>query len=243
MSGADHDAGRQHLLRKLQSLARLSADDAEAILALPMDVQTWPANHPLVREGDTLSACQLILDGFACHHKSLPDGSRQVVSFHIPGDFLDLQGLQLGTMDYGVSTLVPTVVGRVVHTALHELTWRHPRVAAALWRDTLADAAVLREWMLCLGRRTAREHLAHLLCEVAWRFSIILPPVHSMPLTHDDLADSIGLTRVEVSRELEGLRRDGLIGLQPSGVAVLDLDGLARVCDFTPAYLHQDRAT
>ena len=86
---------RRRLLLKLQSIAELTGDEKQAILGLPMVVKTLPADHEIVSIGDHPSHCCLLLEGWACRYKMLPDGSRQIMSFHIPGDIPDLQSLYL----------------------------------------------------------------------------------------------------------------------------------------------------
>ncbi len=245
MSEIDQHAGQQRFLRKLKSIAEISPQDEQALLGLPMSVRSYPARHDLVRDKERPPACHLILDGFACCHKSLADGRRQILSFHTPGDVPDLQGLHLETMDYGVSTLAPTVVGHVSLASLHDLTRRHLGIAHAFWRDTVIDGAIFREWMLGLGRRTVRERISHMLCEMALRFEAVGlagdDRAYEMPTTHTDLGDALGLTVVHVGRVLQELRQEGLIMFEAATLRVLDFDGLARICDFDPAYLHQDR--
>ena len=110
---------RDRLLRKLTSIADLSDADKQALLSLPMRVEALPADTDIVRDGDRPSESCLVLDGFVCRYKLLPDGRRQIMSFHTPGDIPDLQSLHLGVMDHSVGTLVPTKVAFISHQSLH----------------------------------------------------------------------------------------------------------------------------
>ncbi len=242
MLEADYYAERQALVRKLHSIAELSLGNELALLDLPMTVEKYPSRQELVEERQRPGGCHLILDGFACRHKSLPDGRRQILSFHTPGDIPDLEGMHLKTLDYGVSTLVPSVVGHIAHATLHDLARRHLAIAQAFWRDTMVDAAIFREWLLSLGQRSAREHLAHLLCETVLRLEAVGYLAADLPLTLTDLADALGLPTVQVNRELQDLQRNGLIELRARGLRVLDFKGLAGLCDFDRTYLRQEQA-
>src|SRR4051812_23500308 len=73
----------------------------------------------------------------------------------------------LGKMDHNLGTVTKSVVVFIPHDSLTDLTSQHPRIAACLWRETHADAAISRQWMVNLGRRSAQSRLAHLLCELA----------------------------------------------------------------------------
>jgi CRP-like cAMP-binding protein len=118
---------------------------------------------------------------------------------------------------------------------------RFPTLTELLWRDTLIDAAIFREWIVAMGQRPAQSHLAHLLCEVFTRLRAVgLTVDHacSLPLTQAELGDACGLSTVHVNRTLQDLRRNGLIELQHSRLTILDWARLKEVAQFDPAYLH-----
>src|SRR3954464_14901151 len=80
--------------------------------------------------------------------------------------FTDLQSLHIGTMDHSLATLTEAAVAFIPHKSMQDLTARFPNIAAVLWRDTLIDAAIFREWMVGMGRRSAYERIAHIFCEL-----------------------------------------------------------------------------
>ena len=96
-----------YMIRKLKSISELLPEDEDAVWRLPMAIEQHPAGHDLAQDQQHPDGCHLILDGFACRHKSLADGQRQILSFHTPGDIPDLQGLHFRTMDFSVTTLNP----------------------------------------------------------------------------------------------------------------------------------------
>jgi CRP-like cAMP-binding protein len=183
---------RQRLIRKLESIADLTAEEKQALLALPMTVKELDSHVDVVREHDRPSACCLILEGFLCRYKDLPEGRRQILSFHTPGDIPDLQSLHLKVMDHNLATLVASTVAFIQHDVLYRICDRYPGIARVLWRDTLIDAAIFREWMANLGRRNAKERITHLLCEMALRSKAVgLAKDHSypFPVTQAELAE------------------------------------------------------
>src|SRR4051794_9716465 len=139
------------LIRKLESIATLSPEERQAILSLPARTRVLQARQDIVRNGDKPSQCCLLLDGWAYRYKLLSQGRRQIFSFHVPGDVPDLQSLHIGTMDHSLATLTEATVAFLPHQSLLELIARFPGVAALLWRDTLIDAAIFREWMIGMG--------------------------------------------------------------------------------------------
>lgn len=236
-SHADHNS----LIRKLETIVDLSAEEKEAVLGLPFTVKTVGEDQDLVRDGDRPNECCVLIEGFACRYKLLPDGKRQIMSFHIPGDIPDLQSLHLKVMDHSLGTLVRSKVAFIHHDVIRDLTRSYPRIAEALWRDTLIDAAVFREWMIGMGRRSAYTRIAHLLCELLVRLRAVgLANGHDieMPITQAELGDSLGLSTVHVNRVLQELRGNGLITLRGRFLSVQDWPGLKEAGEFDPTYLH-----
>jgi CRP-like cAMP-binding protein len=144
-------------------------------------------------------------------------------------------------MDHGIVALTPAAVAFIPHAVIEQLPLRRPELARALWWATLVDEAVLRAWIVNIGRRDAFEGVAHLLCELHVRLRHVgLVQDHSfdLPLTQEDLADALGLTPVHTNRVLQRLRSEGLITLRGGHLTILDAEGLRRAAGFDPNYLH-----
>jgi CRP-like cAMP-binding protein len=232
----------ERLLRKLQLSTLLDADDVKAIERLPIMVKEVAAHNPIVREGERPVQCCLLIDGFLCRSKTTDAGKRQILSIHITGEIPDLQSLHLHVMDHDLTTLSRCTVGLIPHDALRMLTRERPTVAEALWRETLIDAAVFREWIVNVGRRAAVVRLAHLLAEIGTRLQAMdLAPGDrfELPMTQLDIADALGLTPVHVNRVVQELRREGLLELRKHSVSLPDLPRLKELGDFDDLYLHQ----
>jgi CRP-like cAMP-binding protein len=183
----------------------------------------------------------LLIEGFACRYKTTAEGKRQILSFHIPGEIPDLQSIHLKTMDHSLQTLTRSKVGFITHETLRDLCGRYPRIADALWRDTLIDAAIFREWMINIGRREAYARACHLLCELMTRMRAVgLAQDHTcvLPISQGELADALGISHVHANRVLQDIRKDKLIRLTKSTLTVLDWEGLTRAGEFDPTYLH-----
>jgi CRP-like cAMP-binding protein len=209
-----------------------------------MLLRNIPARRDIVAEGDRPSHCCLILEGFVCRYKLLNEGRRQIMSFHTPGDIPDLQSLHLKTMDHNIGTLADSKLGFVSHTELGKLIHRFPGLVSQFWRDTLIDAAIFREWVVGLGRRTAHQRIAHLMCEMLLRIkavSLARDHEYPLPLTQAELADALGLTVVHVNRVLRSLREDGILRVDRNSVSILDWERTKELAEFDPLYLHQDK--
>jgi CRP-like cAMP-binding protein len=132
----------------------------------------------------------------------------------------------------------------VPHDALRRITESYPHLARVLWFSTLIDAAIHREKILSVGRRSAHARIAHLLCELFVRLQLVQRAEedgYALPLTQGDLADATGLTSVHVNRMLRRLRDDGLCTFRGGRVVIHDWDRMQRVAEFDQTYLHLER--
>jgi CRP-like cAMP-binding protein len=233
------------LLRKLESVASLSAEEKAAVLDLPITVRQMRADHDIVRERDRPSQCCLVLDGWLCRYKILETGTRQIFSFHIAGDIPDLQSLHLRVMDHNLGSLGQSTVAFIQHESVKSLAKDFPHICNVLWRDTLIDAAIFREWMVGMGRRDAPSRIAHLICELFTKMrSVGLTRGYTcdFPITQSVMGDALGLSTVHVNRSLMELRGKGLIKLEKQVLTILKWHGLQKEGGFNPLYLHLDVA-
>jgi CRP-like cAMP-binding protein len=229
------------MIRKLESIFRLTDDERQAIENLPMQLAVIKDHQDLVREGDRPSRSCLILSGFTATYKITAGGKRQIVSFGIAGDIPDLQSLHLKTLDISISTLTTCRIGFITHDDLRDLCTRFPRIAAAFWRETLIEGAIFREWVTNVGRREAYNRMAHVLCELLVRLRAVgLVEGHScnLPITQGEFADAMGITPVHVNRVLKEMRAEGLVEMNGDRLNIPDWDKLKQAGEFDPTYLH-----
>ena len=229
------------LLQKLGRLAELDQNDREAIRRLPFRMAHAHSRELLVREGTVPTDCCALLEEYACRSKCTGTGARQILSFHFAGDILNLQNLALLQADHDVETISPARIAWIPSKALKELAATHPNINEALWRDTLVDAAIFREWVLNVGRRDARSRIAHMLCEFAARreaAGLGSSKRFDLPMTQDQIADATGLTPIHVNRMLQARAADGLVRRDRRNIEILDWDRMRAVGGFDAAYLH-----
>jgi CRP-like cAMP-binding protein len=234
----------QALLLKLR--ARDVVDEAEEEVlrdSIARTAELGPG-RALVRPHVTLSESILLFEGLVCRYRDLASGERQIMELHVAGDFVDLHGFLLKQLDHTVGTLTPVRYAAVPHEALRRITETQPHLARLLWLSTLIDAAIHREQIVSVGRRTALSRIAHLLCELNVRLKTVGladDEGYALPLTQAEVADATGLTSVHVNRMLRKLRNEDLLTFRNGRVTIHDWEGLQRVAEFDPTYLHLER--
>ena len=233
------------VFRKFDALAPLSSADRRALALVLHAAEPIPAHHDLVREGSRPSASFVVVTGFACRHKILASGARQITDYLLPGDWCELQSASARPLDHSVGTLSACLVARIPDADLEALCRAHPTIAEALRWFRLVNESTLREWLVNVGQRSADQRIAHLFCELLVRLEAVGLPAErtfDFPLTQQDLADTTGLSVVHVNRILQGLRQAGLIRLKNRTLAVLDWHRLRDLAHFHPTYLDLGRA-
>ena len=182
-----------------------------------------------------------LLQGWTFRSKEL-NGGRQIVAFHIAGDFADLNALLLKPVDHTVTALGPATLARVPHNRLHEYTRAFPHLTRMLWLSTLIDAAITRAWLTAIGRFPASGALAHLICETAIRLEIVgqADAVHGFrfPVQQSFLGEALDISAVHVNRSIRDLREGGAATWARGAVRIDDWNKLVTQADFDPSYLH-----
>ncbi|KQT33579.1 Crp/Fnr family transcriptional regulator [Sphingomonas sp. Leaf412] len=221
----------------------MTREEKDVLEAAVDRVETFPARTVVIRRGETVDMSTLLIDGVMCRYMDARDGYRQLVAIQLAGDFVDLHGYPLRRLDHDVATISDVRVALVPHDRLTRILETHPHLTRILWRSTLLDAALHREWIFRLGRLDAAGRVAHVLMELHARLAAVgraRDGRFALPLTQQDLGEICGLTAVHVNRTLRRLREDGLAEVARGEARIVDAARLARVAEFDPDYLYLD---
>ena len=230
-----------HVTLKLRGFGKLETS-SENWLAdeIERNVRVFPPRVDLLRQGEGTGPLHVLIEGWAIRYKTLEDGRRQILSVLLPGDMFDINGHLAKSMDHSIATLTGAKLALLGDDFLDMARAHHPDLEELLWCDMHVSAAVQRERSTSLGQRTARERMAHILCELFWRqrsVGLVRARSCSFYLTQTEMAEALGMTPVYVNRTLQDLRRDGLIQLEQKCLTVLDLARLEALALFDPGYL------
>lgn len=231
------------MIAKLERAAHLFESDRAAILEASRETRECPARRDIISEGDDPEYVHLMIEGWAARYKVVHGGARQITAYLIPGDFCDLHVTLLRKMDHGIIALTPATVAFISREKISHLMQERPALTRALWWATLVDEAVLRAWIVNIGRRDAYERIGHLMCEMHIRMKnigLVDDGLFDLPITQVEIADSVGLTPVHVNRTLKRLRDEGLIELSEKRLTILDPKALAKAAGFDSGYLHTE---
>lgn len=194
----------------------------------------------LVSRGTVCDHSTILIDGFMLRTLD-GDGKRHAVSFHVPGDFVDLHCFAMKRLDHNIDTVGRVKVGYVPHSALREVMSDKPHLARLFWFATLLDAAMHREWIMTLEQLTAPRRIAHIFSEIwrrLWMVGLHQDDGFDTPLTQTDLSEMCGATAIHTNRAIRDLRQQGLVDFDRGRVTILDRDALETYAGFSPDYLY-----
>ncbi len=180
--------------------------------------RSFEAGQTIIWSGDKMEFVGSIVSGIATLTQTMEDGRTQMVGLLLPSDFVGRPGREGAAYDVVATTDVVMCCFR--KKPFEQMMAETPTVANRLLEMTLDELDAAREWMLVLGRKTAREKIASLLSIVARRDASLHtqpatgPMVFNLPLTREAMSDYLGLTLETVSRQMSALRRDGVIELE-----------------------------
>ncbi|WP_039997903.1 Crp/Fnr family transcriptional regulator [Sphingomonas sanxanigenens] len=213
-----------------------------ALESATASAQSFSARHDLIREGDRPGPVFVVLEGWVCRYKVLPNGTRQVLAYLMPGDACDLHVGLLAEMDHSIQTITPAVVATIEREMMDDLMTRHPGIARAMYVAQLIDEGTMRAWITSMGRRASIERVAHLMCELYLRarnIGLASEPQFTLPLSQLMLADSLGMTPVHLNRVLKELRLSGAMKLERGRLLISDPNRLIQIAGFDENYLHR----
>jgi len=197
--------------------ARCNSDEL-ALLDSMKTYRTFAKGETITYAGEAITHVGTLVTGVAAISQGLEDGRRQIMGILLPSDFVGRPGRPHSQYDIVAASEV--VMCRFAINAFEKMLGESPALGPRLLEMTLDELDAAREWMLLLGRKSARERIATLLYMIATRSRSLHPDQDNvnfrfeLPLTRETLADYLGLTIETVSRQFTALRKDRIIELQ-----------------------------
>lgn len=208
--------------------ARCEADELAHLDAIKY-YRSFQAGQTVIWSGDRMDFVASVVSGIATLTQTMEDGRRQMVGLLLPSDFVGRPGR--GNAAYDVTATTDLVMCCFRKKPFEEMMISTPHIGQRLLEMTLDELDAAREWMLLLGRKTAREKISSLLAILARRDASLKAGTGAcsfdLPLTREEMADYLGLTLETVSRQISALKREGVIELEGKRhVKVADIDRL-----------------
>ena len=228
---------------KLKSLGA-QTDDLDSLLKAVRRCVSVAAHDNLVREADADRQVRILLTGTTCAYKRKEDGSRSILSFQHPGDFYDLHRYALRDVEPAIviQALTDCTVAVIDYQDMDRLLSR-PTLGSALWRASILEAAGYRQRLSSMGRGTALERVAHLLCEQLARREAGGIHAAKLPFSQIDIADATALSIGHVNRTIQRLRSLNVLSKSSNAIEVVDRKQLEKIAGFNGRHLNMPKPT
>ncbi len=223
-----------------EHLFSLTPEEREHLNRLTAKEEEIEPRRKLLTEGKACDGLFILKAGWIFKSKTRRNGSRQILNFRLPGDILGVECLAYKAPLNSTTTLTHCTVAPLTVKAFEQTQREFPRLATALFLMTLREGAILHEWEVNLGQRSAFERVAHLLLEMDRRLrmrGLAQDGSVSLPLTQEIIADCTGLTTPYVNRMIQDMRSKGLIRFEQQTLEILNEAGLSKAAGFDPSYI------
>lgn len=190
--------------------------------------RSYSAGESILWRGEPVSFLASVVSGIATLSKTLEDGRTQMVGLLLPSDFIGRPGRDQVAFDVTATTDV--ILCCFERDPFEKLVDETPHISQRLMELALDELDAARDWMLLLGRKTAREKIATFIELLARRSNTdsqgrigTLP----LPMTRDQIANYLGLTLETVSRQFNALKKEGVIDFSDRRtMTIMDLPAL-----------------
>jgi len=173
-----------------------------------------PARRIICRNDELHDGVPVICDGWAASIATLSDGSRQILSFLLPGDIASTALLFEQQAYYLVETITDVRYRIFRRNDLKMAVFKRADLFEKFSKIWIEEKSQADQLTVDLGRRTAEERIAGLILNLVDRLAkrgmVHGEPVElDFPLRQRHIADAAGLTPVHVSKVLSDFRRNG----------------------------------
>lgn len=229
--------------RKLTAFVALSEGDLSILSDAYRRKHSFPPGRDVIYQVQTNQPAYILASGWAFAYILLTDGTRQITSVKIPGDFLGLRSVLFRASDHNIEPITQVEASEVHVGDLFGAFAGTPRLATAILWAASRDEAILLGHLVGIGRCTAAQRVGHFLLELAARLKLVGlgdKSGYDCPMSQYHLADALGLSAIHVNRVLRELRERGFVTFQQGRVAFQDVPGLVDFSDFDAAYLDHE---
>jgi len=239
-----HEGDISPPLRRLGQSVLLSTDEIEFFESMQNNLSSYEKGEAMVAEGDEYRCCFAIRSGWAISYRMTMSGRRQILSVHLPGDFIGLHINFHRRAVYTVAALTKVEVALIEPIRLVEIHQRWPVLAAGLDWSAVRASNILSEHNVSLGARTAQERILHFYLELWCRLMLVgeaSSEGFQMRMTQEQVGNALGLSVVHVNKSLKALTKQGLLDITGRMIDMPDVAAAIRMADFDASFLDSFR--
>lgn len=231
------------LVEKLSHYIDLDEASMGYLALLEKEEREFERHAEINRPGAENTYLYVVKKGWLYSYTDMPDGRRQIVQIHHPGDIVGFPDVAFRNTSTTLLTAEDVCLCPFPKSSLDIIFRESPQLTALLFSLAVREHALLLDSIRVMGRMDARERLSYMFLDLLSKLRITNKTMTNrirMPLNQSEIADYIGLTNVYVSRSLKALESDNMIKRSNDALTILDEQALARLCDFQERYAELD---
>lgn len=235
--------GSSCLVAKLSHYMDLSESDRSKLASLEKSERFFERAQEIYQGGDKNCDLHVVKYGWLFSYTDLPDGRRQIVRIHHPGDIIGFPDLALKHITSTLRSVEQVCLCPFPKSAMDVILQESPRLSALLLSIALRDQVVLIDLLRAMGRMSARERVSYMLLDLIARLRITnrsMTDTIRLPLNQSQIADYLGLTNVYVSKTFIQMEEDGLIKRNGHHLQIRKEDQMIQLTDFHDRYAEMD---
>lgn len=233
------DENASCLVEKLGAYIDLSEGEIALLRRFEETPRTYPRRKIVRRQGEEASELFVLRNGWLFSFAILPDGGRQVLDIHFPGDIVGLTSVAFEKSASGLATATKAVLCPFPKAYLDEVLKDAPRITALLFSMGMLENVVLIDRLKSIGRMEARDRVAHFMLQILARLRVTGPDTgasFTLPLSQELLGDALGLSAIHVNRTLRRLEEEEFITRKGQEITILREEKLGEMVDFNNRY-------
>lgn len=202
------------LVTKLSSYVELIDTDKEKLAALERSERNFGAGQDIYQGGSENKELFMVKHGLLLSYTDLPDGRRQIVTIHHPGDIVGFPDIALKQMTTTLCRVEDACLCPFPKSSLDMILREAPRLSALLLSIALRNQIVFIDLLRAMGRMSAKGKISYMLLNLIARLRITnhcMTDTLRLPMNQSQVVDYLGLTNVYASKPFIEMEKDGFI--------------------------------
>jgi CRP-like cAMP-binding protein len=223
-------------LRKRDCFRPFSPSELAFVSVLKSGELTVEAGATVLEQGSSSTHVFTVLSGIGFRQKMLDDGRQQILNFIMPGDLVGLQAALFEEMEHSVESLTDMTLCIFQRSELPDVFRKQPDLGYTVVWHAAREERMLDEQLMSVGRRTARERIAHSILSLhdkATRRGLANADGRvPLPIRQRQLADALGLSVVHTNKTLRQLTSAGHMRWHSGRLEVRNRAELAQIAGY-----------
>lgn len=208
-------------LHKVSLFRDLSPKDIREVLPFIQE-KTCPKGEVVFSVGESCRRIIIVYQGRVKIFKSSPSGKEQILEVLESGDTCACHpGSSEWSCSSSAQTLTKSVLWILDRTHYVKLVQSNSKLAAMLTEIFARRLCHFASLIESVSLDQPRDRLVKFLLDYHDNHQGLDDPM-SIPLTHEEIAQRIGLARETVTRQLQALKKAGMIEIHPQRIAIPD---------------------